>query len=104
MFTIDLLDKVVKQMEEDKDKDFVPYVLYTGFYGSLMVDFVILNLYFNIIYHKKGKYKATINLKKKEGIYKVNITKNNTFVFCKGTKIINELKTRKELYDIIEQL
>ena len=85
MFTINLLDEVIKQVEEDRNKPFIPIYIHTGFYGSLAIDFLMSDLYFNITYHKKGKYRTTINLLKKDGIYKIHITKNHTFVFCEGT-------------------
>lgn len=104
MFTIDTFNLIAEQIEKDRSKPATPIYIQTGFYGSLMIDFVMSGFYFNISRHKKGKYRATINLLKKEGINKIHITKNHTFVLCEGTKIIRNFKKRSELYYIVEQL
>ena len=60
--------------------------------------------YFNISHHKKGKYRATINLLKKDGINKIHITKIIPLYFVKVQKLLEFKSPRSELYYIVEQL
>jgi hypothetical protein len=104
MLTLEDLDEIAKELSKDCHKPVTPIYIQTGFFGALWIDFVMSGLYFNISHHKKGKYRATINILKKDGINKIHITKNNNFVLCEGTKIIREFEKRSELYYIVEQL
>lgn len=102
MLSLESFREISEQIQKDCYKPFSPIVIQTGLIGSLYIDFVIRGLYCNITQYKKGKYRATINLFKKEGLYKAHMTKNHIFVFCKGTKIIKEI-TRQELFKTIKE-